>query len=156
MIALPGPMPKMTQPMNICRKPGRKNILALLAGLACCLLVGAGCHKVQLAPPVTYPSVVTTRAGLAYYVSGLRIPGTIQELKLKEGGTLTWVLLRQVSAVRFTQPACNNYRPAIIYLTGAGHLQGDVFVDFLIEGTTDMGYWNMSMRNVESLAMGTD
>jgi len=80
----------------------------------------------------------------------------LQELRLKEGGTLTWVPLKQVSAVRFTQPSRDNYRPAIIFLTGAERLQGDVFVDFLIEGTTDMGYWNMSMRDVESLKMGTD
>jgi hypothetical protein len=99
---------------------------------------------------------VTTRTGLAYHVRGLRIPGTMQELKLKEGGTLVWVPLKQVSAVRFTQPACNNYRPAIIFLTGAERLQGEVFVDFLIEGTTDMGYWNVSMSDVEGLEMGTD
>jgi hypothetical protein len=105
---------------------------------------------------VTFPSVVTTRAGLTYYVRGLRLPGIMQELKLKEGDTLTWVPLKQVSVVRFTEQVRYNYRPAIIYLTSGGRLEGDVFVDFLIEGTTDMGYWNMSMRDVESLEMGTD
>jgi hypothetical protein len=149
-------MPEVSPKMHACPTRGRKKFLALLVGLACCLLVASGCHKVQMQPPVTYPSVVTTRAGVAFYVRGLRIPGTMQELKLKEGDTLTWVPLKQISAVRFTQPACNNYRPAIIFLTGAERLQGDVFVDFLIEGTTDIGYWNMSMRDVESLEMGTD
>ena len=149
-------MPKMTQQMQVLPKRGLIKVLALLVGLACCLLLASGCRRVQMEPPVTYPSVVTTRAGLAFHVRGLQIPGTMQELKLKEGGTLTWVPLKQISAVRFTQPACNNYRPAIIFLTGAERLQGDVFVDFLIEGTTDMGYWNVSMRDVESLEMGTD
>jgi hypothetical protein len=134
--------------MEACPKRGWKKSLALLVGLACCLLVGTGCHRVQMEPPVTYPSVVTTRAGLAFHVRGLRIPGTMQELRLKEGGTLTWVPLKQVSAVRFTKAGGDNYRPAIIYLTGAERLQGDVFVGFLIEGTTDMGYWNMSRRDV--------
>lgn len=134
-----------------------QRVIVLVAGLVCCLLVGSGCRQVQVeSSPVTYPSVVTTRSGLAYYVKGLRIPGTIQQLKLKEGGTLVWVPLKQVSAVRFTQPACNYYRPATIFLTGSGRLQGELFVDFLIEGTTDMGYWNMSMGDVESLEMGTD
>jgi hypothetical protein len=149
-------MPKMTQQIRDFPKPGRNKILTLLVGFTYCLLLSAGCHKLQMVPPVTFPSVVTTRAGLAYYVRGLRLPGTMQELKLKEGDTLTWVPLKQVSVVRFTKQVRNNYRPAIIYLTSAGHLQGDVFVDFLIEGTTDMGYWNMSMRDVESLEMGTD
>ena len=128
----------------------------LLAGFICCLLISSGCHKWQPPPPVTFPSVVTTRDGLAFYVKGLRIPGTLQELRLKEGGTLTWVPLKEVSAVRFTAPARGNYRPAIIFLTSIGRLRGDLFVDFLIEGTTDMGYWNMSMSEVERLEMGTD
>jgi hypothetical protein len=150
-------MPEVGPMMHACLKRKRGIIPALLVGLACCLLAATGCRRVQMEPPaVTYPSVVTTRAGLAFHVRGLRIPGTMQELKLKEGGTLVWVPLKQVSAVRFTQPACNNYRPAIIFLTGAERLQGEVFVDFLIEGTTDMGYWNMSMSDVESLEMGTD
>ena len=149
-------MPEVSPKMEACPRRGRKKVLALLVSLACCLLVCTGCRKWQPQPPVTYPSVVTSREGLAFYVRHLRIPGTLQELRLKEGGTLTWVPLKQVSAVRFTKPACDNYRPAIIYLTGAERLQGEVFVDFLIEGATDMGYWNMSMQNVESLEMGTD
>ena len=142
--------------MVTCPKPRREKVLGLLFGLVCSLLVLTGCRKLQTVPPVTYPSVVTTREGVAFYVKGLRIPGTMQELRLKEGGTLIWVPLRQVSVVRYTKPVSDTYRPAIIFLTSGGRLQGDVFVDFLIEGTTDMGYWNMSMRDVESLEMGTD
>jgi hypothetical protein len=146
----------MTPKMITCPKPWREKALALLAVFACCLLVGSGCHKVQALPPVTFPSVVTTREGPAFYVSGLRIPGTIQELRVKQGDSLTWLPLKQVSVVRFTGQATNDYRPAIIFLTGGERLRGDVFVDFLIEGTTDMGYWNMPLRDVQGLQMGTD
>ena len=130
----------------------------MLAGLVCCLVVWTGCGRQRLStlPPVTYPSVVTTQNGAAFYVKGLRIPGTFQELRLREGDSLTWVPLQQVSVARFTGPACNAYRPAIIFLTGGERLRGDVFADFLIEGTTDPGYWNMPMGDVQSLAMGTD
>ena len=93
-------MVKMTQQMKVSLKRRPQKILALLIGFVCCLLAAAGCHRVQMEPPVTYPSVVTTRAGLAFHVRGLGIPGTMQELRLKEGGTLTWVPLKQVSAVR--------------------------------------------------------
>ncbi len=113
-------------------------------------------QKPETQPLVTYPSMVVTRDNLALYVKGLRIPGTRQELRLKEGDSLIWVPLEQVAVIRFTGPICDAYRSAIIYLTGGEKLQGDAFVDFLIEGTTDMGYWNISLRKVESLQMGVD
>lgn len=131
--------------------------LALVAALAACLLAGPGCApQPKTPPPEPNPSEVVTRDGIAYYVKGLRIPGTRQELRLRQGGTLTWVPLEQVSIVRFTGPIHDSYRPAIIYLTGGEKLQGDIYVDFLIEGTTDLGYWNMPLRKVESLKLGFD
>jgi hypothetical protein len=144
--------------MATCSRGRRVKTMALLAALVGCLLLGTGCmpQKSQTQSPVTYPSVVVTRAGVAFYVNGLRIPGTRQDLRLKEGDSFTWVPLEQVSAVRFSGPIHDTYRSAIIFLTGGGRLQGDVFVDFLIEGTTDTGYWNMSMRQVESLEVGSD
>jgi hypothetical protein len=150
--------PETIQKMMICSKSTQGKALAVLAALVGCLLLGAGCMppKPQAPPLVTYPSVVVTRAGVAFYVNGLRIPGTRQDLRLKEGDSITWVPLEQVSVVRFSGPIHDNYRSAIIILTGDERLLGDVFVDFLIEGTTDMGYWNMSMRQVESLEMGFD
>jgi len=148
-------MPKMTQRLKAGCRGRPTKVLVLLACFACGLLVAAGCRRVEMTPPVTYPSVVTSRAGLAFFVRSLRIPGTLQELRLKQGGTLTWVPLKQVSAVRFVKPGRDNYRPAIIFLTDGGRLEGEVFVDFLIEGATDMGYWNMSMLEVERLEMGT-
>lgn len=151
-------MAEMTQKMVTDSKRRRGKTVALLATLMGCLMLWTGCMppKPQTQPPVTYPSVVVTRAGVAFYVNGLRIPGTRQDLRLKEGDSITWVPLEQVSAVRFSGPIHDNYRSAIIVLTGGERLYGDVFVDFLIEGTTDMGYWNMSMRQVESLELGFD
>ena len=148
----------MNQKMVTDSKSRRGKTVAWLAALVGCLLLWTGCMppEPQTQPPVTYPSVVVTRAGVAFYVNGLRIPGTRQDLRLKEGDSITWVPLEQVSVVRFYGPIHDNYRTAIIFLTGGERLQGDVFVDFLIEGTTDMGYWNMSIRQVESLELGFD
>ena len=89
-------------------------------------------------------------------MKGLRIPGTRQELRLRQSGTLTWVPLEQVSAVRFTGPVHDTYRQADIILTGGERLQGEVYVNFLIEGTTDLGYWNMPMGKVASLNLAYD
>ncbi len=133
-------------------------VAALLVAFACGFLVWTGCARWRMpaSTPVTFPSVVTSQGGTAFSVTGLRIPGTMQELRFKQGNGLTWVPLKQVSVVRFTGPACGSYRPAILFLTGGDRLRGDLFVDFLIEGTTDQGYWNISMREVQSLEMGTE
>jgi len=100
--------------------------------------------------------MVVTQDGIAFYVQGLRIPGTRQELRLRESGTLTWVPLEQVMAVTFSGPIEDTYRQAVITLTGGERLQGEVYVNFLIEGTTDLGYWNMPMSKVESLNLAFD
>ena len=47
-------------------------------------------------------------------------------------------------------------RQGVITLTGGERLQGEVYVNFLIEGTTDLGYGNMPMRQVESLNLAFD
>jgi hypothetical protein len=132
--------------------------LARLAVFAGCLLAVCACNPQALKtpPPPVSPSMVVTQDGMAFYVKGLRIPGTRQELRLREGGTLTWVPLEQVSQVRFSGPLRDTYRQAVIILTGGEKLQGEVYVNFLIEGTTDLGYWNMPMRKVESLNLAFD
>ena len=144
--------------MNACRLLGGVRALALLAVFAGGLLAVSACNPQALKPPppAVSPSMVVTQDGMAFYVKGLRIPGTRQELRLKEGGTLTWVPLEQVSAVRFSGPIQDTYRQAVITLTGGERLQGEVYVNFLIEGTTDLGYWNMPMRKVESLNLAFD
>jgi len=114
--------------------------LALLA-VAGGLLAVSACNPQALKPPPppVSPSMVVTQAGMAFYVKGLRIPGTRQELRLREGGTLTWIPLEQVSAVRFSGPIQDTYRQAVITLTGGERLQGEVYVNFLIEGITRPG-----------------
>ena len=144
--------------MNACRLLGGVRVLALLAVFAGGLLAVSACNPQALKPPPreVSPSMVVTQDGMAFYVKGLRIPGTRQELRLKEGGTLTWIPLEQVSAVRFSGPIQDSYRQAVIILTGGERLQGEVYVNFLIEGATDLGYWNMPMRKVASLNLAFD
>jgi hypothetical protein len=131
--------------------------LVRLAVLAACLLPLSACNPQVKKPPQEVPaSVVVTRDSTIFYVKGLRIPGTRQELRLKEGGTLTWVPLEQVYAVRFTGPVRDTYRQAVIILTGGERLQAEVYVNFLIEGVTDLGYWNMPMSKVDRLNLAFD
>jgi hypothetical protein len=144
--------------MKACRILAGLRVLALLAVVAGCLLVLSACNPQanKLPPPPVSPSLVVTHGGMAYYVKGVRIPGTRQELRLRQSGTLTWVPLEQVSVVRFTGPVQDTYRQGDIILTGGERLQGEVYVNFLLEGTTDLGYWNMPMSKVESLNLAFD
>jgi hypothetical protein len=144
--------------MKACRMLAGLRVIALLAVVAGCLLALSACNPQanKLPPPPVSPSMVVTQDGMAFYVNGLRIPGTRQELRLREGGTLTWVPLEQVSAVTFSGPVRDTYRQAVITLTGGERLKGEVYVNFLIEGTTDLGYWNMPMSKVASLNLAFD
>ena len=143
--------------MKACRIFDGIRALALLVGIVGCLLALSACNPaVKTTPPPVSPSMVITQDGVAFYVKGLRIPGTRQELRLKENDTLTWVPLEQVSAVVFSGPIRDTYRQAVITLTGGERLRGQVFVNFLIEGATDMGYWNMPMSKVASLNLAFD
>ena len=144
--------------MKACRILAGLRALTLLAGFAGCLLALSACNPQakKLPPPEVSASVVVTQNGTAFYVKGLRIPGTRQELRLRQSGTMTWVPLEQVSAVRFAGPVQDTYRQADIILTGGERLQGEVYVNFLIEGTTDLGYWNMPMSKVERLNLAFD
>ena len=144
--------------MKPCRIVAGLRALALLAVAAGCLLALCACNPEAKKgpPPEVSPSVVVTQDGTAFYVKGLRIPGTRQELRLRQSGTLTWVPLEQVSAVRFAGPVRETYRQADIILTGGERLQGEVFVNFLIEGATDLGYWNMPLSKVDRLNLAFD
>jgi hypothetical protein len=144
--------------MKACHILAGLRALTLLAVVAGCLMALSACNPQAKKgpPPEVSPSVVVTQDGTAFYVKGLRIPGTRQELRLKQNNTLTWVPLEQVSAVRFAGPVQDTYRQADIFLTGGERLQGEVYVNFLIEGTTDLGYWNMPMRKVDRLNLAFD
>jgi hypothetical protein len=144
--------------MKACRIFAGLGALTLPAVVAGCLLALSACNPQanKLPPPPASPSVVVTQDGTAFYVIRLRIPGTRQELRLRQSGTLTWVPLEQVSAVRFAGPVHDTYRQADIILTGGERLQGEVYVNFLLEGTTDLGYWNMPMSKVDRLNLAFD
>jgi hypothetical protein len=145
-------MSEMIGKMKASHFLGGMRVLGLWAVLAVCLVVLPACPPKPVKPPTEVsPSFVITQGGVGFYVKGLRIPGTRQELRLKEGGTLTWVPLEQVSAVRFDGPVIDTYRHGLILLIGGEKVQGQVYVNFFIEGTTDLGYWNMPMNKVESL-----
>ena len=143
--------------MRACRILAGLRALALLAVVAGLLALSA-CNPQakKLPPPEVSPSVVVTQDGTAFYVKGLRIPGTRQELRLRQSGTLTWIPLEQVSAVRFAGPVQDTYRQGDIILTGGERLLGEVYVNFLIEGTTDLGYWNMPLSRVDRLNLAFD
>jgi hypothetical protein len=144
--------------MKACRILAGLRALVWLAVVAGCLVALSACNPQanKLPPLPVSPSMVITQDGLAYYVKGVRIPGTRQELRLRKSGTLTWIPLEQVSAVQFSGPVQDTYRQAVVTLTGGERLQGEVYVNFLIEGTTDLGYWNMPMTKVASLNLAFD
>ncbi len=58
--------------------------------------------------------------------------------------------------MRFAGPVQDTYRQGDIILTGGERLQGEVYVNFLIEGTTDLGYWNMPLSRVDRLNLAFD
>jgi hypothetical protein len=115
----------------------------------------SACAEVQVALPPTWPSLVTAEDGVHYYVSGLRVPGTRQELRTRRGDANLWVPLYRVSTIRFTSPAHDDYRHADIVLDSGEILQVEVDVNQLLEGYTEGGYWNMSMGKMHRLEMGT-
>jgi hypothetical protein len=122
------------------------------------LVMVGGCAPKELTQPAPeiLPSRVVTSEGMRYEVSSLRIPGTKQELKLKSAGTTTWIPLSEVSNIRFSGPILEQYRPARIFLIKGGRLEGELFVDFILEGTSDQGYWNMPVSKVESVDLAFD
>jgi hypothetical protein len=107
-------------------------------------------------PPLPVPSKVVTQDGLEYSVLGLKLPGTRQELILKDGEAKTWVPLSLVQFLFFTGPERDRYRPAEVILTTGDKLRGEIFVGQILEGTTDVGYWNLPFNRVERLARGSD
>ncbi len=127
-----------------------------LACLACTgFLKLAGCTPPPYIPP-TWPSTVVAEDRVAYYVHGLKLPGTRQALRIREGQATMWLPLKQVQFLQFTGPAREGYRPAKIELTSGSSIQIEVFVNSIIEGVTDLGYWNIPLSQVYSLEMGTD
>lgn len=118
-------------------------------------MLGA-CAEVPVAPPAaTWPSIVTSEEGVHYYISGLRVPGTRQEIRARKGTANLWIPLAQIRSVRFTGPGQEDFRPADITLSSGEVLRVEVETNLILEGRTDAGYWNMPLGSVASLQMGT-
>jgi len=128
------------------------------AFLVVVLLVVAACAPQAPPPPPTakIPSKVISGAGMEFLVYGLKFPGTSQDFKMREGEALIWLPLSIVQSVRLSGPELDNYRQAEVVLTSGERFRGELFVGQLIEGTTDVGYWNLSLKEVRSLVMGEE
>ncbi|OGR08321.1 MAG: hypothetical protein A3K23_00905 [Desulfobacca sp. RBG_16_58_9] len=126
--------------------------------LVAVLLVVAACAPQVPPPPPTnkIPSKVISEGGMRFLVYGLKFPGTSQDFKMREGEALFWLPLSIVQGVRLSGPELDNYRQAEVVLTSGERFRGELFVGQLIEGTTDVGYWNLSLKEVRSLVMGEE
>lgn len=113
----------------------------------------------KVAPPLpapVYPTRVITHEGVAFMVHGFRLPGTRQEFTLRFDGSKQWMALNLMQSVRFIGSAKKGYRRAEIFLTSGERLQTEVFVNTIVEGSTDLGYWNMHLSGIDSLDLGSD
>ncbi len=143
--------------MTTSRYPTK--LTALLSLFLTAALLAAACApppKAATPPPIRTPSKVITEEGIEFSVYGLKLPGTSQELKLKKGGATTWLPLSVIEVITFSGPEDDRFRPADIVLTSGEKLTGDLFVGQIIEGTTDLGYWNISLIKVRQLGMGEE
>jgi hypothetical protein len=139
------------------RRSWRKSGTPFLGSFLLLLLAVAACAPLPPPePPVRTPSKVITEDGMEFFVYGLKLPGTRQEFKLREGVSLFWVPLHIVQYLRLSGPEEDQYRRAEIILTTGEKLRGELFVDHLIEGTTDVGYWNIALKDVRQLGMGSE
>ncbi len=135
------------------RFPGKR--MPLLALFLAALLASAACAPLPPPPPpVKTPSKVISEGGMEFYVYGLRFPGTSQDFKMRQGDSLIWLPLNIVEFVRFSGPEEGNYRQGEVTLISGEKFRGELFVGNLLEGTTDVGYWNIPLKDVRNLAMG--
>ncbi len=143
-------------------KMRESSYLAKLAALlslvmAAVLLTASSCGPPPPpSPPLKSPSKVITEAGIEFYVFGLKLPGTSQELKLKEGDTTTWVPLSVMRILTFSGPEDDQFRAVELVLISGEKLRGDLCVGQIIEGTTDLGYWNMPLAKVRQIGFGEE
>ena len=127
----------------------------VVMGLLLAFFLGA-CAEVQVAPPPpTWPSIVTSEEGVQYYVSSLRIPGTRQEIRVRKGDANLWIPLAQISTMRFTSLVHDDYRQAEIVLLSGEILRVEADVNQILEGRTEVGYWNMPLDKIARVEFGT-
>jgi hypothetical protein len=93
-----------------------------------------------------------------YYVSDLRVPGTRQEIRTQKGDANLWIPLNSISSLRFTDPPEpeRDYRWSQIVLTSGEILRVRVETNQILEGRTEAGYWNMPMKKLYSLELGSN
>ncbi len=144
---------KMRTPKHLAKLTA---LLSLLLATALLTAPSCGPPKATPPPPIKTPSKVITESGVEFYVWRLKLPGSSQELRLKQAGSTTWVPLSIISYITFTAPEADRYKPAIIVLTSGERVQGDLFVDHLIEGITDVGYWNIPFKDVRQMSLGEE
>lgn len=147
----------------LLRKVGPGRFLARITAfsrygvLALWLLAACAPQVLPPPPPPVYPSRVITHDGLAYTVNRLKLPGTRQELTVRNADTKQWLPLNLLLSVRLTGPVEAGYRRAVIVLISGDRIQGEVYiVNVILEGSTDLGYWNMPLSKVERLDVGRD
>jgi hypothetical protein len=127
------------------------------AFLGALLLAAAACAPVTPVPPTfKTPSKVISEAGMEYFVYSLKFPGTSQDLKMRVRDSLIWLPLSSVLYLQFFGPELDNYRQVEVVLTTGEKVKGEVYVGQLIEGSTDVGYWNISLKDVRQVAMGAE
>jgi hypothetical protein len=142
---------------KFCRFLPRLTTPSLCWVLALWLLAACAPLKQPPPPDLRYPTRVITQDGLAFMVYRLKLPGTRQELTIRYNRAKQWLPLNLIQFLRFTGPVWENYRPGEITLISGESMQGEVYVtNVIVEGSTDLGYWNMPLVRVESLFMGQD
>lgn len=107
-------------------------------------------------PLLIWPSRVVTESGSTFYVRGLRLAGTDQALKLQGGGATFWLPLDQINLLQLSGPTQGHYRRGRIWLRDGNRLEALVFTNTLIQGDTDLGYWNLPLSRVQLLELGGD
>lgn len=79
-------------------------------------------------------------------------PGANQDILLRQDKARTWLPLVMAKGLTFTGPEREGYRPATIILVTGERTKGEIFVDRHIGGVTDLGNWNLPLRQVYFLA----
>lgn len=147
------PRPHRKEEMQQTARFRQKAVLAALVfGLWCV----AACSQPVVKPP-GWPSVVVTEARVTYYIMGLKLPGTSQELRARRADSSLWIPLKDMAALRFSGPLKpDDYRRARVVLHTGEILEVEVFTRCLIEGNLEAGYWNMPLSQVSHIEFGRD
>jgi len=126
------------------------HVVALLLGVLACT------PKIEVSPRAIIPSTVISEEGAVFEVRGIRLPGTRQEFLIRKGGGQFWIPLTIIRTLRFLGPSKEGFRPAKIFLISGEGFEAEVSSDMLLEGITDLGYWNIPLQKIQIVEFGTD